>query len=83
MYYRNYSNFSEDSFRDVSIQNFDNNLEDVNDQFQDFYLRLKGCIERHARLKKLTPKEIKLKHKPWISDDINRMIKITKQTFSL
>ena len=42
MYKINYSTFSEDSFRDdISIQNFDNNLEDVNDQFKDFYLRLK------------------------------------------
>ena len=64
MYKRNYSNFSEDSFRDdVSIQNFDNNFEDVNDQFKDFYLRLKGCIDRHAPLKKLTPKEVKFNHK--------------------
>ena len=49
---------------------------DVNDQFKDFYLRLKGCVERHAPLKKLTSKEIKLKHKPWIMVDINKMIKI-------
>ena len=76
MYKRNYSNFSEGSFRDdVSIQNFNNNFEDVNEQFKDFYLRLNGCIDRHAPLKKLTPKEVKLKHKPWISDYINKMIK--------
>ena len=56
MYKRDYSTFSEDSFRDdISIQNFDNNLEDVNKEFQDFYFRLKGCIDRHAPLKKLTP----------------------------
>ena len=43
MYKRNYSTFSEDSFRDdVSIQNVDNNLEDVNDQFKDFYLMIGG-----------------------------------------
>ena len=82
MYKRNYSTFSEDSFRDdISIQNFDNNLEDVNDQFKDFYLRLKGCVERHAPLKKLTSKEIKLKHKPWITADINKMIKIKNKLF--
>ena len=35
MYKRNYS-FSEDSFRDdVSIQNFNNNFEDVNDDDDD------------------------------------------------
>ena len=67
MYKRNYSTFSEDSFRnDVSIQNFDNNLVDVKDQFKDFYLRLEGCVERHAPLKKLTPtKEVKFKYKPF------------------
>ena len=82
MYKRNHSTFSEDSFRDdISIQNFDNNLEDVNDQFKDFYLRLKGCVERHAPLKKLTLKEIKLKHKPWITADINKMIKIKNKLF--
>ena len=35
-----------------------------------------GCIERHAALKKLNPNEIKLKHKPWISAYINKMIKM-------
>ena len=38
MYRRNYSSFSDDSLRDdVSIQNLNNNLEDVSDQFIDFY----------------------------------------------
>ena len=56
MYKRNYSNFSEDSFTDdISLQNFANNFDDVNDQFKDLYLRLMGCIERHAPLKKLNP----------------------------
>ena len=35
LYRRDYTHFSEDSFRDVSIQNFNNNF--INDQFQDFY----------------------------------------------
>ena len=62
---RDYSNFSEKSFRDdVSIQNFDNNLIDVNEQFQDFYFKLGGCVDRHAPIKKLKPKEIKLNQKP-------------------
>ena len=52
MYKRDYSTFSEGSFRDdISIQNFDNNLEDVNKEFQDFCFRLKGCIDMHAPLK--------------------------------
>ena len=82
MYKRNYSTFSEDSFRDdVSIQNFDNNLVDVNDQFKDFYLRLEGCVERHAPLKKLTPKVVKFKYKPWITADVNKMIKLKNKLY--
>ena len=38
---RDYSKFSEDSFRDdISIQNFNNYYEDVNDKFNDLYSRL-------------------------------------------
>ena len=60
-----YSKFSAESFReDVSIQNFNNKYESVDDQFNDFYWRLEGC----APLKKLKSKEIKLENKPWISD---------------
>ena len=84
MYKRNYSTFSEDSSRDdVSIQNFDNNLEDVNDQFKDSYLRLERCAERHAPLKKLTPKEVKFKYKPWITADVNKMIKLKNKLFRI
>ena len=82
MYKRDYSKFSDKSFRDdVEIQNFDNDYEDVNDQFNDFYLRLKGCVDRHAPLKKLTPKEIKLEHKPWITKEIIKMIQVRNKLF--
>ena len=80
---RDYSNFSEKSFRDdVSIQNFDNNLIDVNEQFQDFYFKLGGCVDRHAPIKKLKPKEIKLNQKPWIHSELNKMIKIKNKLFN-
>ena len=83
MYKRDYSNFSENSFRDdVSIQNFNNQLNDVNEQFSDFYFKLEGCVERHAPLKKLTLKEIKLKQKPWITSDLCKMIKIKNKLFN-
>ena len=82
MYKRDYSKFSEESFRDdVSIQNFDSKLDDVNDQFKNFYFKLEGCVERHAPLKKLTPKEVKLEHKPWITNEIKKMIKIRDRIF--
>ena len=79
---RDYSRFYEESFRDdVSIQNFDNHFEDVNDKFNDFYFKLEGCVERHAPLTKLTPKEIKLESKPWITSELNKMIKIRNKLF--
>ena len=77
IYSRDYSKFSADSFReDVSIQNFNVEFDDVNHQFNDFYFKLAGCVERHAPIKKLSPKEVKLKHKPWISRELIKMIKI-------
>jgi len=83
IYKRDYSNFSEKSFRnDVSIQNFCNDLGDVNDQFQDFYFKLEGCVDRHAPIKKLTLKEIKLNQKPWIDKELNKLIKIKNKLFN-
>ena len=77
IYKRDYSNFSEQSFRDdVSIQSFKKELVNVNDQFADFFFKLDGCVNRHAPLKKLTNKEFKLKQKPWITSKILKMISI-------
>ena len=45
MFKRDYSKFSEDSFRDdVSRQNFNNYYEDVNENFNDFYFKLEACV---------------------------------------
>ena len=83
IYKRDYSPFSEKSFRDdVSIQKFNQNLMDVNDQFNDFYYKLEGCVNRHAPYKKLTPKEVKLYNKPWISSRLIKMIKIKNKLFN-
>ena len=62
--FRDYSKFSSESFRDdISIQNWNNGFDNINDQFNDFYWRLDECINRHAPMKKLSPGEIKLKSK--------------------
>ena len=80
---RDFSKFSDKSFRDdVSIQNFDNEFTDVNDQFNDFYFKIEGCVNRHAPYKKLTPKEVKLNGKPWISNgSLIKMISIKNKLF--
>ena len=75
IYQRNYSNFDSNSFRgDISIQKWDNNFADVNDQFNDFYKRLDSTVERHDPLKKLSKKDMKLKSKPWLTPAIINLI---------
>ena len=82
IYQRDYSNFSNDSFRDVSIQNWNYYHDNVHDSFSDFYIKLEGSVNRHAPLKKLSPKEIKIKNKPWLSQVIVKMIKIRNKVFA-
>ena len=63
-----YSKFHIEEFRDdISIQNWNTNLNNANDLFLDFHLKLKGCVDRHAPRKQLTPKEVKFANKPWIT----------------
>ena len=52
----------------------------MHDLFKDFYS--KGAVNRHAPLKKLSPKEIKVKSKPWLSAEILKMIKIRNKVFN-
>ena len=83
LFARDYSKFSEESFcDDVSIQNFDNDYTDVNEQFNDFYFRLKGVVDRHAPIKKLKPKEVKIQHKPWITSELRKLIKKKNRLFN-
>ena len=83
MYQRDYSKFSSESFRDdVSIQNWCYSHDNVNDSFNDFYIKLEASVDRHAPFKKLTPKEIKIKNKPWLSTEILKLIKIRNKIFA-
>ena len=83
MFMRDYSKFSNESFReDGSIQNGDYTHENVHDLFKDFYSKLEGAVNRHAPLKKLSLKEIKVKSKPWLNAEILKMIKIRNKVFN-
>ena len=82
MYRRNLKNFSEISFRnDVSIQQWREDTDDPNLLTFDLVRKLDGCAERHAPTQKLTPKEIKLTLKPWITPDIQNLIKLRDRLF--
>ena len=83
IYQCEYSTFSSESFcDDVSIQNWNYSHDNVHDSFIDFYTKLEGSVNRHAPLKKLSPKEIKVKNKPWLNADILKMIKVRNKVFA-
>ena len=83
MYGRDYSKFNSDLFRDdVSIQPWVTNTNDTNTLTNDFVWRLDGCAERHAPTKKLNPKEVKLRFKPWITPEIMKLIKTRDRLFT-
>ena len=81
-YERDFSKYSPVDFRDdVSIQNWNVDDTDSSLLFNDFYHKLKGCTDRHAPIRKLSVKEIKLKSKPWINSDLAKMIRIKNKVF--
>ena len=80
---RDFSKFSPiDFYDDVSIQAWNHNLGDSSKLMNDFVWRLDGCANRHAPIKKLNAKEVKLKSKPWITSEISKMIKIRDKLFT-
>ena len=82
IYRRDYSSFSSENFReDVSSQNFQNDHQDVNKKFTDFFEKLNQCVERHAPLKKVSAKKIKLESKPWITPTIEKLIRYRNRLF--
>ena len=83
MFGRDYSKFAEDSFRDdVSIQTWRDDSSDPNLLMGDFIWRLDGCAERHAPTKKLSPKDIKLRLNPWITPELQKLIRLRDRLFS-
>ena len=82
IFQRDYSTFDTQSFPDdIPLQQWNNEYTDVDSQFNDFYCRLEGCVDRHVPLKKLSNKDIKLKSKPWITPAIMKMINERNKSF--
>ena len=80
---RDYSKFSTESFRDdVSNQNWNYSHDNIHDSFMDFYNKLDESVNRHAPMKKLSPKEIITRNKPWLSTAILKMIKLRNNVFA-
>ena len=66
----------------TSTQNWNYSHDNVHDSFSDFYTKLDGSVNTHSPFKKLSPKEIKIKNKPWLSHIIVKMIKIRNKVFA-
>ena len=82
MYGRNMKKFSAEDFRDdVAIQQWRRDTDDPSLLMSDLSWRLNGCAERHAPTEKLNPKEVKLRLKPWITPDIQNLIKVRDRLF--
>ena len=55
IYQRDYSKFSNKSFRDVSIQTWNYAHENIHQAFKDFYTKLEGSVSKHCPLKEVVP----------------------------
>ena len=78
-YEHDYSKFNETKFTD-EIKNEDWSFieaqnSDANVKFDNFYTKLSSCAGKHAPLKKVTTKQLKLKVKPWITQDIPKLMR--------
>ena len=48
----------------------------------DFYSKLGGSSDKHVKVKKLSPKDIKLKLNPWITPEIRKMLNLRDRLFA-
>ena len=77
-YQHDYSNFDEQKLIDDVVSQpgtFSDPDIDVNRMFDEFHDNLAAPIERHAPLKKVSRKNLKLKSKHWVDDKIKKLIK--------
>jgi hypothetical protein len=83
MYGRDWSKYDKEKFReDVSIQQWQYHSQNPSLLMSDFLWRLSGSSDRHAAVKKLSPKEIKLRLNPWITPEIRKMINVRDRLFA-
>ena len=49
--------------------------------YNDFINKLEKCVDMHAPMKKLNTKELKKKSKPWITNDLIKLIEYRNKLF--
>jgi len=83
IYGRNYSKFNLKDFRnDICKQTWENDLTDVNELYEEFITKLNSCVDKHAPIKKLTKREMKIKSKPWITMNVRKLIDQRNKLFN-
>ena len=84
IYRRDYKHFDKDNFLlDLAQINWDDNLHpnDANKSFENFLALINNLVDKYLPLKKLSNKEFKLIHKPWITQGILKSIKRKDKMF--
>ena len=83
MYGRDWSKYDQVKFREeVSNHQWRYDSEDPNILMSDFYSKIGGSSDKHVKVKKLSPREIKLKLNPWITTEIRKMLGIRDRLFA-
>ena len=79
-YQHDYSRFDQEKFLgDFNNLNFDYlnvTQNDVNAKFNRFLADLDEIVKKHAPLKKLNKKDLKLRNKPWVNSKIQKMMRL-------
>ena len=83
MYGRDWTKYDKDKFREeISNHQWHYDSEDPNILMSDFYSKLGGSSDKHVKVKKLSPKDIKLKLNPWITPEIKKMLNLRDRLFA-
>ena len=83
MYGRDWSKYDQIKFREeVSNYQWQYDSEDPNILMSDFYSKIGGSSDKHVKVKKLSPREMKLKLNPWITQEIRKMLAIRDRLFA-
>ena len=83
MYGRDWSKYDVEKFRDeISNHEWQYDSDDPNVLMSGFYAKLGGSSDKHVNVKKLSPREIKLKLNPWITPEIRKMLNIRDRLFA-
>ena len=79
-YQHDYSKFDQEKFladfNNLNFEYLNDNQSDVNGKFNRFLANLDEIVRKHAPLKKLTKKDMKLRNKPWINSRIQKLMRL-------